>query len=123
MKIIDILNKMANGELEDGFKFCFKDEIYTYTKSDNSIRDINSSKLGQRKAIETYLNEEVMLFKDNNQDIIEENKKIEELNKISYDEFVYTDNKHRFDLTTIEYDKINELIRAVNKINKGREEK
>lgn len=56
-------------------------------------------------------------------EVIEENKEIEELKKISYDEFVYTDNKHRFDLTNAEYDKINELVRAVNKLNKEREEK
>ena len=56
-------------------------------------------------------------------EVIEENKGIKELNKISYDEFKYTDNKHRFDLTNIEYDKINELVRAVNKLNKEREEK
>ena len=55
-------------------------------------------------------------------EVIEENKEIEELNKISYDEFKYTDTKHRFDLTNIEYDKINELVRAVNKINKDLEE-
>ena len=54
---------------------------------------------------------------------IEENKEIEELNKISYDEFKYSDNKHRFDLTNREYDKINEVIRAVNKLIKEREEK
>ena len=54
--------------------------------------------------------------------VIEENKEIEELNKISYDEFKHTDTKHRFDLTNIEYDKINELVRAVNKINKDLEE-
>lgn len=58
-----------------------------------------------------------------NFEVIEENKEIKELNKISYDEFKYSDNKHRFDLTTIEYDKINELVRAVNKINKEREER
>ena len=56
-------------------------------------------------------------------EVIEENKEIKELNKISYDEFKYTDTKHRFDLTNIEYDKINELVRAVNKLNKEREEK
>ena len=121
MKIIDILNKMANGTLENGFKFCLEDEVYIYTKGDNSIRDKYHNKIGQTKIIETYLNKEVLLFKDNNQEVIEENKEIEELNKISYDEFKHTDTKHRFDLTNIEYDKINELVRAVNKINKDLE--
>ena len=55
-------------------------------------------------------------------EVIEENKEIKELNKISYNEFKYTDTKHRFDLTNIEYDKINELVREVNKIKKQLEE-
>ena len=113
MKIIDILNKKANGELEDGFKFKFG-EIYTYNKNTDSIKDEKGEAIGNFYCIEKILDYEV--------DIIEENKEIEELNKISYDEFKYTDNKHRFDLTNIEYDKINELIRAVNKLIKEREE-
>lgn len=55
--------------------------------------------------------------------VVKEKKEIEELNKISYDEFKYAGDKRRFDLTNIEYDKINELVRAVNKLNKEREEK
>ena len=55
-------------------------------------------------------------------EVIEENKEIKELNKISYNEFKYTDTKHRFDLTNIEYDKINELVREVSKIKKQLEE-
>ena len=114
MKIIDILNKIANGELEDGFKFCFEDEVYTYTKKDNAIRDISFNKLGQRKTIEKYLNEEVLLFKDNNQEVIEENKEIEEL------EISVEDRKFHTDYINNIADKLNEVIR---KINKEREEK
>ena len=108
MKIIDILNKMANGELEDGFKFCFEDEVYTYTKEDNSIRDNCRNKIGQRKAIETHLNKEVLLFKENDVEVIEENKEIEELDveRCSYNAVLR---------------KINELVRAVNKLTKERE--
>ena len=32
MKIIDILNKMAKGKLEDGFIFKWADFVYTYNK-------------------------------------------------------------------------------------------
>lgn len=42
---------------------------------------------------------------------------IDEINKIAFNEFVYTDNEHRFDLTIKEYDKINELIRAVKQLD------
>lgn len=116
MKIIDILNKMANGTLEDGFKFNYDNDTYCYNKEKYEIVSINyGACLGNYYKLEGILDDEV--------EAIEENKEIEELNKISYDEFKYTDNKHRFDLTNIEYDKINELVRAVNKLSKEREEK
>ena len=125
MKIIDILNKMANGTLEDGFKFCFEDEVYTYTKEDNSIRDNSRNKIGQRKAIEKYLNEEVLLFKENNQEVIEENKEIEELGFIE-ETVKYCDGTGHTNTEPASaidmHKKINELVRAVNKINKEREE-
>lgn len=113
MKIIDILNKMANGTLEDGFKFCFEDEVYTYTKEDNSIRDNSRNKIGQRKAIEKYLNEEVLLFKENNQEVIEENKEIEDFKT------EYTMRKMDIQFKN----KINELVRQVNKLTKESEKK
>ena len=110
MKIIDILNKMANRTLEDGFKFCFKNEVYTYKKEDDSIRDIHFCRIGQRKVLENHLNEEVLLFKESDVEIIEENEEIEELNHGNF--------------SAVEtYNKINELVRAVNKLNKEREEK
>ena len=95
MKIIDILNKMANGELEDEFKFCLEDEVYTYTKEDNSIRNKCHNKIGQTKIIETYLNKEVLLFKDNNQEVIEENKEIEE--KLDWEEIIGSIGKPLWD--------------------------
>ena len=114
MKIIDILNKMANGDLKNGFKIGWNGFTYTYNEI-NGFRDKHGDTLSENTFIECCLNDEV--------EVIEENKEIEELNKISYDEFKYTGDKHRFDLTNIEYDKINELVRAVNKLNKEREEK
>ena len=116
MKVIDILNKMANGTLEDGFEFEYDNDTYKYNKKDNEIVSVKyGACLGNYYTVEGILNNEI--------EAIEENKEIEQLKKISYGEFVYTDNKHRFDLTNAEYDKINELVRAVNKLNKEREEK
>ena len=121
MKIIDILNKMANGELEDEFKFCLEDEVYTYTKGDNSIRDKYHNKIGQTKIIETYLNKEVLLFKDNNQEVIEENKEIEELNNTNYNcEEMSIEETNCYN--NLIRTKLNEVIRAVNKLNKQLEE-
>ena len=117
MKVIDILNKMANEELKDGFKFKYMGFTYIYKKWEDRIAKADEDFIGFTDDwyIEEALNDEV--------EVIEENKEIEELNKISYDEFKYAGDKRRFDLTNIEYDKINELVRAVNKLNKEREEK
>ena len=119
MKVIDILNKMSNGTLEDGFKFCFRNEVYTYRKKDDSIRDSCFNKIGGRNVIEDFLNNEVLLFKENDAkevETIEENKEIEELpNELINDDWTYYTIKF--------YKKINELVRAVNKLNKEREGK
>lgn len=115
MKIIDILNKKLNGTLVDGFEFLYDRSYYAYFKKVNEIQSIVSgTNIGAIYELDKILSDEI--------EIIEENKEIKELNKISYNEFKYTDTKHRFDLTNIEYDKINELVREVNKIKKQLEE-
>ena len=124
MKIIDILNKISKDELPDKTRF----KVYSSTEDKSFIceYDMNypgviwricdeRSKFNYKIDFMRILNYEV--------EVIEENKEIKELNKISYDEFKYSDNKHRFDLTNKEYDKINEVIRVVNKLIKEREEK
>ena len=124
MKVIDLINKINNNE-----------EAPKKIKLDNVIFEFDKDKEEYIHKLDDWRSETI-LFKAMNEntyfiqdllkievEVIQENKEIEELNKISYDEFKYSDNKHRFDLTTIEYDKINELVRAVNKINKEREEK
>ena len=103
MKIIDILNKMANGELEDGFKFKYKHATYTYQKEENRIVDSERDTLGGNYFLEQILNDKV--------EVIEENKEIEELKTLSPQSETYksvVDNR----------EKINELVRAVNKLNK-----
>lgn len=115
MKIIDILNKKANGILEDGFKFKFIERIFTYSKKDDVIQDEYGWGIGQVSRLEQQLNNTV--------EVIEESKEIKELAKISFNEFVDVDNEVRFDLTIREYDKINELVRVVNKLTKEREVK
>lgn len=123
MKIIDILNKISKNELPDKTRF----KVYSSRGDEPFICEYDTgypgtiwyicdsgSRFNYKIDFMRILNYEV--------EVIEENKEIEELNKISYDEFKHTDTKHRFDLTNIEYDKINELVRAVNKINKQLEE-
>ena len=122
MKVIDILNKIANGTLEDGFKFKYDSDIYRYNKEKNEIRSIEyDESLVEYYKIETILNKEV--------EVIEENKRIEELSWAVYLEL----KKGHYNIENIlngiredlkeHRDKINELVRAVNKINKEREEK
>lgn len=107
MKIIDIINKIANGTLEDGFKFKYDSDTYRYNKEKNEIRSIEyDDRLVGYYKIEIILNNEV--------EVIEENKEIEELpNELINDDWTYYTIKF--------YKKINELVRAVNKINKERE--
>lgn len=109
MKIIDILNKMANGELEDGFKFKYDNYTYKYNKKEDEIVSIEHGVcLGNYYKVENILNDEV--------EVIEEHKEIEELpNELINDDWTYYIIKF--------YKKINELVRAVNKLNKEREGK
>ena len=103
MKIIDILNKMANGELKDGFKFEYKHTTYTYHEETNEIIDSEQDTLEESWLLGQILNDEV--------EVIEENKEIEELSINEVDNKVALKNK------------INELVRAVNKLNKEMEGK
>ena len=116
MKIIDLLNVWVKDKTKLPKKVKVDNEIFEYDE------DCNLYKTPDKDCylIQNYLTCMEKLYKE--VEVIEENKEIEELNKISYNEFKYTDTKHRFDLTNIEYDKINEIVRAVNKINKQLEE-
>ena len=121
MKIIDILNKIANGTLEDGFKFKYGNDTYRYHKENNEIRSIEYDEcLGDYYKTEMILNNEVEIIED---------KEIEELSQTAYLKL----EKGHYNIENIlngiredlkeHRDKINELVREVNKINKEREEK
>ena len=103
MKIIDILNKKANEELKDGFKFEYKHTTYTYHEETNEIIDSEQDTLEESWLLGQILNDEV--------EVIEEKKEIEELSINEVDNKVALKNK------------INELVRAVNKLNKEMEGK
>ena len=105
---------MANGELEDGFKFKYDNDTYKYNKKEDEIVSIEHGVcLGNYYTVEGILNNEV--------EVIEEHKEIEELEFIEEtveycDGTGYTDTKPA---STIDiHNKINELVRAVNKLNK-----
>ncbi len=123
MKIIDILNKKANGNLKDGFKFCFENKVYIYNKSKDEINKGDTEhSLGGQYRLEKCLNDEVLLF----QEEIKESEKVEK-NKET-EEFTSTVESYHSKETICQYcnaqtAKINELVRAVNKLNKESEEK
>ena len=110
MKIIDILNKMANGTLENGFKFEYGKTKYRYNKSTNEILDTKDSWIGENISIEQCLSDEV--------EVIEENREIEELHILDEGD----SNKALYEYCSKILTKQNELVRAVNKINKQLEE-
>lgn len=116
MKIIDLLNIWVKDRNKLPKKIKVENEVFEYDEGYNLYENPDT----ECYLIQNYLSCVERLYED--VEVIEENKEIEELNKISYNEFKYTDTKHRFDLTNIEYDKINELVREVNKIKKQLEE-
>lgn len=96
MKVIDLLNKIANGEIEANEKFCYKGEEYRHI--DNLFGDYY---------VEEVLNDEV--------EVIEEDKKIEKLKwneKSSYNQEGDTKKVQKILLSRSEQLKssINEII-------------
>ena len=84
MKVIDLLNKIANGEIEANEKFCYKGEKYRHI--DNLFGDYY---------VEEVLNNEV--------EVIEEDKKIEKIDR--------TKPFSTFDVAN----KVDEIIDYINK--------
>lgn len=109
MKIIDILNKKANGTLEEGFKFIFMDTKYIF--KNEMINNTEDENIGFEWDLELHLNEEVK--------VIEETKEIEEL----FSNTIGGSWQCRDDFALKNREKINELVRAVNKLNRESEEK
>lgn len=119
MKIIDILNKMADGTLEDGFKFKYDDYIWKYEKEYKSIYNKDNRQFGLVYNLGNYLTDEV--------EVIEGVKKIEEIEiKEDYnrDEFITSAAGEKIYIDNITEEiiinKINELVRAVNKLRKDK---
>ena len=115
MKVIDILNKINNNE-EVPEKVKFDDTIFEYDKrqeeynhqKDNGLYETLLYRVMSTHFIDVLLRAEV--------EVIEENKQIEEL------EISELDRKVMAAFIIKNREKINELVRAVNKINKQLEE-
>ena len=96
MKVIDVLEKLANGTLEDGFQFKildFSNNIYKYKKILNTIYNENMvTTLGEDACLDALLNNEVEIVKDNNNQYLKDNASHQEI-----------------------IDKINEIIKIIKK--------
>ena len=107
MKVIDLLNKIANGEIGDT-KFIYDDTYYHYFDVSGDILEYTDK---------TYENEGIVANEDFNVlnlndeiELIEEPKKIE---KIDRDSYVITRN-NKFVIEDM-FNKINEIIDYINK--------
>lgn len=83
MKVIDVLEKLANGTLEDGFQFKildFSDNIYKYKKFFNTIYNEDMvTTLGEDACLDALLNNEVEIIKDNNNQYLKDNASHQEI--------------------------------------------
>ena len=105
MKVIELLNKIANGE-EVPKKIKYEDDIYILLDNYCYFCEETGEILSQNISAEfSRLNEEV--------EIIEEDKKIE---KLDTDELFICDNhEHIYSNFINVYNKINEIIDKINK--------
>ena len=115
MKIIDLINKIKNNEKVPE-KVKFNGDIFTY-RSDKKDYERKLNKWVRETLLYRVMNTHFMSdLLRTEVEVIGEKKEIEELpNELINDDWTYYTIKF--------YKKINELIRAVNKLNKEREEK
>lgn len=117
IKVIDLLNKIANGEKLPK-KIKYKNKIYERYQNITTnnlyyyqVPNKNDFLIYQLEAAIDLL-EEV--------EIIEEDKKIEKLNLPNFEEFKNMSVAERYVVTAKEYDVLNELIDEVNKLKEGK---
>ncbi len=120
MKIIDLLNQIANGE-EVPEKIKFKAQIYKFVKAENryyeedNIDQSDGISLGHHWALDGVLNDEV--------EIIKEDKKIEKMDR----ELNCDDDTIRGLVASVNeiykeiVDKINEIIDKLNELGDKKE--
>lgn len=108
MKIIDLLNKIAKGELEDKTKVKFGSEIYEFWEEDKKIHGRSSITYDFQKNITRNLDWDKL---DDEVEIIEEEKEIENLPFDNEMSLTMMEMYHQ--LEKYNY-KINELIDVIN---------
>lgn len=112
MRLIDILNKIANGELKEGTKVIYDEETYIF----NDENELERGELGFSILTDIYMNnltDEVELIEPQE---VTDNTKIEELNVKGLCEIF--EGKHTVKpilAFSTALNKINEVIRYINK--------
>ena len=106
IKIIDLLNKIANGEENTNIK----------TKYDSVNWDKKDFLLSIYNEFRERTNDEIVEFLNDYVEIIEEPKKIKKIEKPTKDEYLYSNGKELYENDMKVYDKINELIDEINNL-------
>ena len=115
MKIIDLLNKIANGEeVPNKIKLKNFEEIYTLREDCTGYKWYGEEKTNNDFGETIHKNLEYILKQDI--EIIEEPKKIEKIEKPTQDEYLYSTGKELYENDMKVYDKVNELIDEINNL-------
>ena len=122
MKIIDLLNKIANGEevpkkirITDVDDRITRHYIFFYDEDEQEYKDDELFPLGARLILDRVLNKKVEVL-----DLLEEQKKIEKIDKIlMINDLIppYGENEYKaWKNIIIQQNKINELIDEINNL-------
>lgn len=110
MKIIDLLNKIANGEEVPNIIKC-RSKIWEYEEASDDYKSGNLylfENLFDYGKTSDFINDYIEIF--------EEPKKIEKIPLPSFDEFQMMSVEERYVITAKEYDLLDELIDEINNL-------
>lgn len=113
IKIIDLLNKIANNE-EVPKKIKYKNEIYERYQNINTNNLYYYQVPNKCKFLIDQLSSSIDLL--GKVEIIEEPKKIEKIEKPTQDKYLYSNGKELYENDMKVYDKLNELIDEINNL-------
>lgn len=107
----ELLGLIKDGKAPKKIKFCgniYEWEDDWYLTKEKNYKVCLGGKKEERNILITAFNEEV--------EIIEEQKKIEKIEKPTQDEYLYSNGKELYENDMKVYDKVNELIDEINNL-------
>ena len=117
IKIIDLLNKIANNE-EVPKKIKYKNNVYYLGKNMVDLHTYQTEGSNTTRKLSLIIDNEYLNLNDY-VEIIEEPKKIEKIEKPTKDEYLYSNGKELYENDMKVYDKINELIDEINNLKEN----